>query len=496
MIPRFLSVAQLWLVLPAVVTFVVVATRVEFEPELWSQINRGRMLAAWLLGHEPISPTFLVELPQRFDRAWLAETVLAWVMDFGGPAAVQLVSAGVLTSLIGLLTALTYHRGGEPRVAFLLVAVAWPFVVLNPVVRFDGLGHLLFMLLLVVLWNPTGRVWRAAALCGLVQLVWANSHATFILGVLTPLVFLVGRIIDLAVAGRVGTFATDRLTRTWALCSLATAVATVMHPQPAWLAHDLLASLGAVAGESLLDTHRRGLDGWLLLLFVGSVAATVVVINFASHRLRGGELLLLVSLLLLGSLSPQGSAWYALVLAGGLAPAVRSLWPLRPRGARLPDPAEAAFNVVVLLMLLGLVVVSTPWTKSYNPILPASRLATVAPGEPASAVEALRQRGFQGRVFTTEAWGAYLAWQLAPHVRVPLDAADAWVPASTRYTFRTVAEARLGWAILLDRWQVEAVVWPASDDQLSAALMSSPDWELANVSPTARVFVRTAAASD
>lgn len=490
MFGRLLSVTQLWLIVPAALTFVVVATRADFVPELWARLNCGQLIDFFGSSDSASSVAFLAMRDPGLDRAWLADGLLAQAMTAGGLPLVRFISAVVVATLIGLLTWLTYQRCREPRVAFLLVAVAWPFIVLNDSARFETLGQLLFLTQIAVLWHADRLGRTALWACVAIQVLWGNTDTTFVLGILTSLVFLLGRMLDLVILGARHKILSDPAVRQFASITLAVMLASLVHPAPWDIGEHILESLETLAaGIFSLNgpTVRRSPPR---ILFVLSVAAALTIVNFSRRRLPSSELVLLTSTLILEALSPVGTVWYALVLAPTLAGPVRSLWPIRPRGPRLPHPAESMFNLVFLLMLIGLVTVSTPWTKGFNPVLPASRLAQVAPGEPWGAVEYLDQRGTSGPIFTTQAWSGYVAWQLGPEVQVPLASCGHTVTEQALYTFRVVAEGRRGWETLLDRWHVDVIVWPARDDQLTTALLSSPDWQLVFYGATARVFVR------
>ena len=231
-----------------------------------------------------------------------------------------------------------------------------------------------------------------------------------------------------------------------------------------------------------------------LLLAIAILAGNV-------RQVTATETLLLVVFGILGCTAQRMVVWWALLLPGVLAPHLAAIWhlygPLVPSGrsAWRKQPASTevrhAANFVVLGLLLGWAAFGTPWTRAFNPLLPAGKRLADPPDEPRAAVALLHQTGFAGRLFQPLEWGSYLSWHLYPQVTIFTDGRIDSFPDPVWNDYVRIGNAEEGWESLLDSYRIDCVVWdPRLSPRLPAALRSSGRWEQVGSDSVCVVFRR------
>src|SRR5215471_1022295 len=81
---------------------------------------------------------------------------------------------------------------------------------------------------------------------------------------------------------------------------------------------------------------------------------------------------------------------------------------------------------------------------------------------PARAVGKLASLPGRERVFVHYDWGGYLIWKLYPSSIVFVDGRADLYGADLVRQFRAVMELRPAWQQILDEWEIQAVLVPAS----------------------------------
>ena len=97
--------------------------------------------------------------------------------------------------------------------------------------------------------------------------------------------------------------------------------------------------------------------------------------------------------------------WWALVVPPIAAPKLAELFAHRRKPETLNDEPDLAPWFIVA-GLAFIVLATLPWTRSFNPLLPAEQRAARGIHEPSGAVAYLRNRGYRGNVFAPVSWGA------------------------------------------------------------------------------------------
>ncbi len=170
-------------------TAMVVAARTPvWDPDVWWVAAAGR----WMLAHGEVPRTNLfgyVEASHPWVmHEWLLGPPYATLLGRFGPAAFDAVACAGLACALVLLAAGTIGRARNPPVGLgaMLVAVAF-FVGRFLSARPTGIALLFPLALAVLAFGRRFGAWSVAA-AGALEVVWANAHGSFPLGVVILLV--------------------------------------------------------------------------------------------------------------------------------------------------------------------------------------------------------------------------------------------------------------------------------------------------------------------
>jgi len=182
----------------------------------------------------------------------------------------------------------------------------------------------------------------------------------------------------------------------------------------------------------------------------------------------------------LGLQANRNELWWAMVV-----PVIVAAWftPARsPEGTEdVPaSPRRIAGVPILIVLVVGLLVV-LPWWRGDG----ATTFLTDAP---VGLSAAARRLPAGTRMFNLQKWGSWLEWD-SPATPVFADSRIELFTPSTWADYSTAIDAKPGWAEVLDRWHVGAVV-AASDSGITKALLQDPAWRIASQDGDGVLFVR------
>jgi hypothetical protein len=305
--------------------------------------------------------------------------------------------------------------------------------------------------------------------------LWANIHGTFALGLAYVALHLLGRWLDGA--------------RPWhgrekqLLVGSAIAVAvTFLNPYgPALVLFPVQLMRHGDALKDVIewmspDFHK--VSGQAFLLWI---AVFVVVLARAPHRVTRRDLVVTLPFLLLGLWALRNVALAPLV---GLPVVARAL-------AVDPEVAEArrrdesrspmgwVLGAVLVVVVAGLV------------LRAAGQPDFVESVYPVKAMQALEQRDLIGkRLLMDDGDAAYAELAYGGDQPVFLDDRYDMFPVEVIDDFMLISRGQPGWDRLLDRYDVETIVWPA-DRAFVGLLRASGEWTEIHQDKTWVAFVRT-----
>jgi hypothetical protein len=467
--------AAVWLTLPSLLAFVGVSLATDHPVDFWLHVNTGRLMweTGTLAGWDHFTCT--IAGSEVVNQNWLAELATYGLYRIGGFELCQFAAASCYAAAIGLSVLLAWRRSGNAHAAAWAGLAGWALALSNFGIRPQAISTLLFAAELFVLWCSAGR-WGTIAWIAVIQLIWANSHGAFVLGAMLPGIFLAAAISKHWGDGALRGALTDREVHTYLVCSLVAALAMFVNPQPSH-------TLDYVFNTSSLSLDR-GIEEWLPTNFAtltgkayfASLAGMLVLLGVSRRRLETVEWLLLATFLLLGAKAQRMVIWWAMIVPPIAAPRLAELLSRRRKPTAHDDEDDLAPWFVVAGLVL-FILTTFPWTRSYNPLLPADRRIARGIHEPAGAVAYLRDSGYRGNVFAPVSWGAYLTCFLYPDVKVFNDSRIESFPDDVWNDYLQIGAAEGDWNAALQKYQIDLVVW---SDRLSvelrAALRRSLAW--------------------
>lgn len=387
-----------------------------YDPDTWWHLATGR----WVLehglvpGHDVFS--FATADAPWVAYSWLPATGMYLVHAAGGAAALVLVKALLVSAAFLLAFAMAVRARIHPWLAALALTVAAPVARFQfrerPQILMFGLVALFFWLLA----EPGAeRRWRTWIVLGLAQVLWANVHGSFFLGIALAGALFTERLLQAAWARIRRTSAAADGSLALAAGLLAVVVlASFATPYGAGLVAQTLGDMTALSvSRSFVNEEFKPLAPGSHPGFVALACATALSFVAAGRRPRPYTAFAFLGLALLAFGSVRFAAIaafvFAFVLALNLQPALeRGVAALAARG-RAPSAGGAS---AALAALLG-IFVALAFLLSFGPGREARfGLGVNESRFPGPAVQYLSRSGFAGNLFNSWVHGGYVLWHL------------------------------------------------------------------------------------
>jgi hypothetical protein len=500
-IPKF-PFGPVWFAMPGLLALWYVWTSVDYPVDFWHCVTQGRLIAQTGPAHVRDAYTFTIAGEELLEQPWLARLAIGRLFEWGGYAAAQCVAGLLYAGGLSAVTALVWRRTGNVRVAAGLGVLAFALAVSNFSVRTQAISVPLLAAELYVLWRWPGRYWTLGAV-GLVEVLWTNTHGAFPLGVVVPGLFWASVAIERWRAGGFRGLLADRVLGCYFGCLLVALGAMFANPRPDQTMNYVLGVASKSSARDIGEWAATGAASFSGTAFFLSVVFVLIVLALSPRRLPTLELLLLVSFALLGFQAQRMVIWWALVIGPVIGPSLAELLASRRKGPASEEDPSAA-TLLIVFALLAMTAFSTPWTRRWNPMLPAAKRRAYAANEPREVVAFLRTYVQESksedrpwRVYSTMEWGSYLTCFLDPRLKVFLDSRVDFFPDEIWDAYIRIGTVRSDWRELLAKYGVQMIVWNRRlSDELPTALENSPTWRSVYQDDLAAVFVRGDARRD
>ncbi|PLX83473.1 MAG: hypothetical protein C0614_05700, partial [Desulfuromonas sp.] len=155
-----------------------------------------------------------------------------------------------------------------------------------------------------------------------------------------------------------------------------------------------------------------------------------------------------------------------------------------------------------LAIPLMIALCTTLWLRTSNELIYLKIGRTVQLNEsfsyPTEAVEFLKKRNYQGRLFNTYNWGSYLIWRLGPEVQVATDSRvineESYLEMKECVTLQPGPSGRPLWKDVMDKYRINAALIPVMNgprpSQLAGFFAADRDWVMVHRDRLAAVFFR------
>lgn len=422
------SITTVWVLLALLIPFLVAATN-PLEDDIWWTLKLGELIAA---GHglEEEVLTFPPHAEGYVNAQWLAQLWYHSVERLLGLEGIPFINALQLVAAFGLVLHLAWRRSGDMRVAAVCTMAGALIAATNFNPRAQTLALLFFAATAWLLHAPGRPALRLLAI-GAIAALWANVHGSFWLGpalavLLWPVVRT--RFLPMAVAVQLA--------------------ASLLNPHGAEIFRYVITVVAnPVVRGAITEWQPPAFSDLSGGAFYCSLLATAALVLWRRTWLQTIPLLVFA---VLGLFAVRNLVWWAVIAPPVWASCIRVG---TPTGRSVP-----ILNAGLIVMLLGLMACSTPWTKELNPLLPGGRRAVISMELPREAADYLVSAGASGRVFAYQPWGGYLEWRFWPRHQLMVDGRIELRPPEVWDDYARTDAGDPAWRRRLARYDVRVLV--------------------------------------
>lgn len=397
------------------------------EPDLWWQIKTGE----WILAHRQVPETDVFSYTHQgvawINIKWGFEVLAAVITAVLGADCVLLLQIIASTLLLWMLwkTVLLFAEDKAERktMLFLSCALMFPLLLISIEYRMIGrpemTSHLMTVIYLFVLlkhrMNASNIIYALVPL----QMLWANLHEAFAIGVVLQAVFLVATLIEWKFLS-VSTLSFNQIRA--ALITLLLSIAVIfINPYGYKMLLQPLAIFGQVFENKFttellpISSHEYWQkEAWLA---VGWLILAVVAVGFAVYKFKGklrsvlehlplGYIVVIIAFVYLATTAFRNIIFLVLLLFPLVAVALSSLL-----GKVKPLQNITSVVAIVFALVLYISVVSN---KYYEWAGSRDRFGLeVRPDyHPVGAADFIIKQGIKGKCFSDYLISSYLLWKI------------------------------------------------------------------------------------
>jgi hypothetical protein len=479
---------------PALVLFAIVIAdaRQLSDPDLWGHVLWGRELLAH--GSLPRGNPYSYSAPGYLwlRHEWLSEALMGGLFNLFGPLGLKLLkfacTAGTVCFVVLAMSETAAPASVQTPILLIVALILLPAMQFRPQL-FDFLAlSAIIALLSRHSWRGSAPLWIAIPLVA----VWSNLHGGFFVGI--GVIGLYGATVLLAdvVDGRgsrrgLGIIAIAAAAAASTLCTFLippardtwyTLIRSIMNPMTHYAIEDwkpLIAALTSAPGGSVAQKYFT-----VVLLFFVAAGATVLL------KPKGGDApMVAVGALLLASAFaaerniPIAAIAIAPVFARHLGLLVRPRDSSASAASAREVPRAGRFVMEVLIA-----VVAIAFARFDGVLTPGIN----ANGNPAHAIEFMKDRELKGNVLAEYRWGQYVIWHGAPGMKVFIDSRyDLAYPPAVVWDWLKFANNLDGGAHTLAAYPHDFVLL-AKNSPAVTLMDSRRDWRLIYSDDTARLY--------
>jgi hypothetical protein len=419
-----------------------------------------------------------------FAWEWLWDACAAALHRCGGMPAVVFASVATIAATSLLVYGLAVRAGASAPVAAAVTIVASAISSVHWLAR-PHLVSVLFAALALRLLERTrknpGWLWSLPLLI----LLWTQLHGGFPIGI----VFIAAYAVE-AAARR-----DFRLAAAYTACAAVSSLASLLNPY-GWRLHAHMISYLADTAHfrNIEEFQPLAFDHPLAVWFGGALIGGALAALWLCKSKRLAWPLLLVFWGYLALRSARHIPIYLVVAAPAIALAASTALRRTAFTKRRSDFGQAFPDTAARLpAITGLAAVAA---LLFSPAPPPAFRAGFSPERyPVAAVAALERDLARLRVFTSDDWGDYLIYRLAPKVRVFIDGRTDFYGTDFGERYETLIYLKDGWQDELNRLSIDAILMP-SHARLTRALRTCARWRLAHDDGIAAFFVPAAGNQD
>ncbi len=481
-----------------------------FHTDLWGHVAYGD----WMLKHRalPTEDPFVgyAQGVPAIASAWLGQVILGGAQMLGGPEWISHLFTVIVWTTYVLLVGAFYWKCRQLGTAMLGMWLAF-FLVWSrhATVRPEMFGTLSFVILLgVFCWldrrrddcevtgvpeksSWLGEITLATVVC-LTFAFWANTHGSFMVGIVMLGCQAAGRLIEVAWKTRdVVQVLSDRRFHRWLLLTELAVVASLINP---YGMDQILNALQFSKNPNLPDVME-----WKKLEFVMaegvqmslSWVLMLVLFRLSKQPIRPDEVLMLAVLTYTTVVNVRMIGWYGFIFAYAMLPHLAEMsrrvmsW-LHSQSGLVSD--ELWLKLGKRSHIISLFCVLVAWygfalSHLATPLLggePRKPDRLYSSKTPRGVTAFLRKYPPRGQIFNPQWWGDWLAWDGPPGLKVFMTT-NAVHLAPHRYwkDYMGLASANTGWQQQVNKYNIETFIIHKSDQvTMDAEVRNLKDWKL------------------
>jgi tetratricopeptide (TPR) repeat protein len=429
------------------------------EPDLWWQIRTGE----WILHHHDVPRqdvfSYTYQGAYWINIKWGFEVLAAMVCRLAGPESIFLIQA-IVTCLIifFLIKAGRQFSENETATGNIAVVIALISTLLAFEYRITGrpemFSHLFTAVFLYLLLQYRRMPGYGILLIAPLQVIWANFHEAFAIGIIMTAIFCAGGWLEYYLAKRKILTLKAVQPRELTIAFIVSIICVAINPYGTKLLLRPLSILGQVY-ENKFTTELANFQSYqfwhwntylgIAILFIAAIGTAFYFFNRKTKHNRFklfvehfgiGYLLTLPAFIYLAATAYRNIAF--LMLVG---------FPLLVFGFNalicgIPGIQKIAPKITVAIVVLQLVLYGGIVSDKYYEITNSHDrygLEMLSTSNPAGAADFVHQNKLRGRCFSDYLTSSYLLWKLQPEFKTYIDLRDLDVFPTGFFT--TFAEA-------------------------------------------------------
>lgn len=443
-------------------TFQVCAPRLD-DPDLWWHLQTGnQILAARSI---PVSDSFSFTAAGKawLAQEWLPEAAFAGILQAFGEQGLFALFVATASAIVVLTYWLCCLWSGNSKTSLIGGILILYFLTAGLTLRPALFGLLFLVLELLLLYDWCCARRRYAWALPLLFAIWANSHASFLFGLLLlPTAFVHARPYRAVILTAASVAA---------VCINPHGLAILVYPLEVMFRQpDNLGNIQEWAPLSLDDPRALGFLAVLVFICLSQIKGGM--------QLRPVEWLLLATGAAMAIQHVRMLPIFGLLAAPIVCRIVAGWW-----DGYDPRKDQPLGNAALIAIAIGTCLWQFPPQRDLQ--------QRIAATQPVQAVAAVRRLGLSGPMINDYTWGGYLIWALPEH-KVFIDGrADLYAPLGIMSQYKRWALLQEDPALLLHKYAIRFCLIRRSSP-VAQALRYMPSWRRVHEDAVAVVYVRIA----
>jgi hypothetical protein len=455
----------------------IVARPFGVDPDMWWHVKVGDTLLA--THHWPTTEpySFTVAGQPWIAHEWLGDALFAGAFRLAGFPGLEALFILLGSATLLALYALATTRSGNAKGGFVAVVLLLTLASALFSMRPQMLGYLFLILMVIALERFRLGKRKCLWFLPILMLIWVNTHASWIVGMGTLLVYWLSGLRSFQIGNLEGRRWTPHERTNIAWVFLLSLIALPMTPYGTQLlAFPFEAAFSLPLSTEYINEYKpmpfNLLGGKIFLAFVLAIILAQVLLRV---RWRLEEL----ALFLFGTMMACLHVRFLLIFvpfAVSISGAILSPW--IPAYDHKND--KYVLNGVIILITMILIVRYYPTRTELQ--------ESIAKRFPVGAVAYLKQHPVPEPMFNNSDFGTYLLWS-RPGEKVFMDGrSEVYERSGTLGDYLHIANLKPGALTLLYAYHIQSCLL-RSDEPLSTLLSATPGWKRVYVDEVSALFV-------